>query len=161
MNMTSSMLYCSSYTFIVFPNHINTRCTGLHVSEASTSKSPFLTWPLALKLLPLRHGVGDEQKRVIRVPLGPKNHEILLMEEILHQLVGSLSRYLQGFIHSRWCKIFSINIINMKYEGFGPSKYWSSPLKPCWEQIICSCSNSQWVSSSACYWWSIWGYLGV
>ena len=31
------------------------------------------------------------------------------MEEILHQLVGSLSRYLQGFIHSRWCRICSIN----------------------------------------------------
>ena len=28
---------------------------------------------------------------------------ILLMEEILHQLIGSLSHYLQGFLHSRWC----------------------------------------------------------
>ena len=32
---------------------------------------------------------------------------ILLMEEILHQLIGSLSHYyLQGFIHPRWCRIF-------------------------------------------------------
>ena len=35
--------------------------------------------------------------------------ELLLMEEILHQLIGSLSRYLQGFIHPRWCRISSIN----------------------------------------------------
>ena len=36
---------------------------------------------------------------------------LLLMEEILHQLrlVYSLSHYLQGFIHPRWCRISSIN----------------------------------------------------
>ena len=28
--------------------------------------------------------------------------EMLLMEEILHQLIGSLSHHLQCFIHSRW-----------------------------------------------------------
>ena len=33
------------------------------------------------------------------------------MAEILHELIGSLSHYLQGFIHFRWCKIFSINSI--------------------------------------------------
>ena len=31
------------------------------------------------------------------------------MDEILHQLVGSLSHYLQGFVHFRWCRISSIN----------------------------------------------------
>ena len=31
------------------------------------------------------------------------------MEEILHQLIGRLSHYLQGFIHPRWCRISSIN----------------------------------------------------
>ena len=32
------------------------------------------------------------------------------MEDILHQLVGSLSHYLQGFIDNRWLfGIFSIN----------------------------------------------------
>ena len=30
----------------------------------------------------------------------------LLMAEILHQLIGSLSHYLQGFIHPRWCRNF-------------------------------------------------------
>ena len=34
--------------------------------------------------------------------------ELLLMEKILHQLIGSLSHYLQGFLHPRWCKISSI-----------------------------------------------------
>ena len=33
----------------------------------------------------------------------------LLMEEILHQLISSLSDYLQGFIHLGWCRISSIN----------------------------------------------------
>ena len=37
---------------------------------------------------------------------------IRLMEEILHQLLGSLSHYLQGFIHPRWCRISSINSIH-------------------------------------------------
>ena len=29
---------------------------------------------------------------------------VLLMEEILHQLIGSLSHYLQRFLHPRWCR---------------------------------------------------------
>ena len=35
---------------------------------------------------------------------------LLLMEEILHQLISSLSHYLQGFLHPRWCRISAINI---------------------------------------------------
>ena len=35
--------------------------------------------------------------------------DILLMEEILHQLMGSLPHYFEGFIHPRWCRISSIN----------------------------------------------------
>ena len=34
---------------------------------------------------------------------------ILLMAGILHQLIGSLSHDLQGFIHVRWCRISAIN----------------------------------------------------
>ena len=35
------------------------------------------------------------------------------MEEILHQLIGNLSHYLQGFLHPRWLfGISSINSIN-------------------------------------------------
>ena len=37
---------------------------------------------------------------------------ILLMEEILHQLIGSLSYFLLGFIDAKWCRISSINSIN-------------------------------------------------
>ena len=33
------------------------------------------------------------------------------MEEILHQLISSISHYLQGSIHPRWCRISSINSI--------------------------------------------------
>ena len=41
---------------------------------------------------------------------GELHHDIiLLLAEILHQLIGSLSHYLQGFIHPRWCRISSIN----------------------------------------------------
>ena len=36
---------------------------------------------------------------------------LLLMAEILHQLIGSLSHYLYGFIHPRWCRISAINSI--------------------------------------------------
>jgi len=35
----------------------------------------------------------------------------LLMEEILHQLIDSLSRYLQGFMHQVVSRISSINSI--------------------------------------------------
>ena len=31
------------------------------------------------------------------------------MAEILHQLIGCFSHYLQGFIHPRWCRISAIN----------------------------------------------------
>ena len=37
---------------------------------------------------------------------------LLLIEEILHQLIDSLSHYLQGFIHPRWCRISAIYSIN-------------------------------------------------
>ena len=41
-----------------------------------------------------------------------KNRMILLMEETLHQLISTLSHYLKGFIHSRSCRISSINSRN-------------------------------------------------
>ena len=36
--------------------------------------------------------------------------KLLLMAEILHQLIDSLSRYFQGFIHPKW--LFGISAIN-------------------------------------------------
>ena len=38
--------------------------------------------------------------------------QILLMAEILHQLIGSVSHYLQGLLHPRW--LFGISSINIK-----------------------------------------------
>jgi len=51
-------------------------------------------------------GKPDENTKEI----GPlKGEKLLLMEEILHQLICSLSHYLPGFLHPRWCRISSIN----------------------------------------------------
>ena len=41
---------------------------------------------------------------------------ILLMEEILHQLIGSLSHYLHGLVHPRWCRISSINSSSLDWN---------------------------------------------
>ena len=47
--------------------------------------------------------------------------EILLMAEILHQLIGSLSHYLRCFIHPRWCMISSINSTTLlKFDSSPP-----------------------------------------
>ena len=47
----------------------------------------------------------------------PKHHLLLLMEETLHQWIGSLSHYLQGFINPRWCRISSTNSITKAQPG--------------------------------------------
>ncbi len=49
---------------------------------------------------------------------------IRLVEEILHQLIGRSSHYLQGFLHRRWCRISSINSrerFGATYPGFDQS----------------------------------------
>ena len=38
-------------------------------------------------------------------------HVVLLMAEIMHQLIGSASHYLQGFVHPTWCRISAMNSI--------------------------------------------------
>ena len=44
---------------------------------------------------------------------------LLLMAEIRRSPVevGSLSHYLQGFIHPRWCRISSINSSDYRCDG--------------------------------------------
>ena len=71
-------------------------------------------------------GSGIPQKTRLYFPLAywerGQTQEILLMEEILHQLIGSLSHYLQilqGFIHPRWCRISSINSTALERDIFG------------------------------------------
>ena len=39
--------------------------------------------------------------------------EILLMEEVLHQLIWQISHYWRGFLHPRWCRISSNSIIRI------------------------------------------------
>ena len=54
--------------------------------------------------------------------------DILLMEEILHQLISSLSHYLQSFIHTRWLfGIASINCIIDTYMYLAKLKYFTAP----------------------------------
>ena len=61
---------------------------------------------------------------------------ILLMEEILHQLIDSLSHYLQGFIHPRWCRILSINSINKKIFELVYQFHWTQEFERFHTQII-------------------------
>ena len=59
----------------------------------------------------------------------PASRYILLMAKILHQLIGSLSHYLQDFIHVRWLfGISSINSITLQV-GLHPLKDVISSLK--------------------------------
>ena len=43
--------------------------------------------------------------------------DLLLVEEVLHQLKGSLSHYLVIFLYLRWCRISSINSITPKVKS--------------------------------------------
>ena len=68
--------------------------------------------------------------------------KFLLMEEILHQLIGRFCQYLQGFIHPRWLAM-----------GFQPSivSLWSWVLRSLWRyysQIFCL--PSWWISCMGC-----------
>ena len=69
------------------------------------------------------------------------------MDEILHQVVDSLSHYLQGFRHTRW--LFEISSINSRNEDpdyvsyfneglrrLGDSAGWRLPMESC----FCSCA---------------------
>ena len=51
---------------------------------------------------------------------------ILLMEEILHQLIWIISHYLQGFIHSGWCRISSINSMSKTWLKCDFACAWES-----------------------------------
>ena len=52
----------------------------------------------------------------IFIPFVQKGVTILLMAEILHQLIGSISHCLQGFLHPRWCRISATNSELMRGE---------------------------------------------
>ena len=61
--------------------------------------------------------------------------KILLMEEILHQLINSLSHDLQGFIHLRWCRISSIN--SMAMFGINSFDFWCATVTSMCPQLMC------------------------
>ena len=62
------------------------------------------------------------ERKTVEINVAKESLQMLpLMEEILHQLIGSLSHYLQGFIHPRWCRISSINSIAGDSLFFPPS----------------------------------------
>ena len=85
-------------------------------------------------------------------------HDRLLMEEILHQMIRSLSQCLQGFVHPRWCRISSINSTFWNTVCFvqGPSSMITSnhcldslslvremaPLGGIWKELLLSFKNT-------------------
>ena len=63
---------------------------------------------LAVLLAATQRAAGSDQ--VGFSVLGEDGGFLLLMDEILHQFIGSCSHYyLTDFIHPRWCRISSIN----------------------------------------------------
>ena len=74
------------------------------------SSKPPLRHLMSVHKASLKFHISSASSRRCYKVCGRHRCPILLMEEILHQLIGSLlSHYLQGFIHPRWCRIFSIN----------------------------------------------------
>ena len=62
------------------------------------------------------------------------------MEEILHHLIGRLSRYLQGLIHLSWCRISAINSI-MQLARLQLSQLATSPSALC-QLLSCHADSS-------------------
>ena len=61
--------------------------------------------------------------------------KLLLMEDILHQLIGSLSHYLQGFIHPRWCKCFvKRHVKSPTTRKKNDTSTSSSQISPSWDR---------------------------
>ena len=77
----------------------------------------------------------------------PSYSIILLMAEILHQLIGSLSQYL----HPRWCRISTINSSDM--FSLGP-EFDPGGVRRCllvsWESTV---SSGRKLAISACFLW--------
>ena len=54
--------------------------------------------------------------------------------------VGSLSHYLQGFIHPRWCRIFSINCSNQSWAVISYTLTYCNPSSEDFQMFIVSFS---------------------
>ena len=76
------------------------------------------------------------------------------MDEILHQVVDSLSHYLQGFRHTRW--LFEISSINSRNEDPDYVSYFNEVFA---DLEILQAGDYQWshVSARVCLLWrSLW-----
>jgi len=124
-------VYLHVYTYIYIYIFIYAYISFLGISSAvSVAGTCFFTFSLkAAPLLPFFPTLLEQQvnmnvswtakvsldrhfsQAIKRDKLEMKMVKIRLMEEILHQLIGSLSHYLQSFRHPRWCRISSINSI--------------------------------------------------
>ena len=100
--------------FIRFsPDSIDSAAKNVH------ENGDFQTVSLELRILMPMNGVMtilNLESWFPKIPLkgGPL---LLLMAEILHQLIGSFSHYLQGSIHPRWCRISAINSSSHSASG--------------------------------------------
>ena len=102
---TNSMVSASStFTPVSYMVSAPTPCVG-HTSDATDPLEGGNEGEDAVQLL---HRAAAWELACF-VCLLQQNFLILLMAEIRHQLIGSLSHYLQGFIYHRWCRISSIN----------------------------------------------------
>ena len=97
------------------------------VGKDSFFKTAFSGWRMRVDVICPPSCTGETHDfRVTSTP-SSKTKElgtsfILLMDEILHQLIGSLSHYSQGFIHPWWCRISSINCMlvrKLTCQGLG------------------------------------------
>ena len=73
---------------------------------------------------------------------------LLLMEEILRQLIGSLSHYFQGSIHPRWLAGFLPSTVSLPRELTPRNLHWSLPSTKWTTTWRClSTKELQWVTA--------------
>ena len=105
--------YNSSYPFVVRPLIYCPPCWDFCLKKCSRTKSQ-----IEQHQIRNLHTILTNRKRLSNSRQSPGLKEktsspnILLMEEILHQLIWYISHYLQDSIHPRWCRISSINSIS-------------------------------------------------
>ena len=97
-----------SYCFLLLSQ--KTELSHRTATGLSHKNGPQLVFP---DIFSAAQNVSTKSGAMLGCLVGGKSYQltvyVLLMEEILHQLICSLSHYLQGFIHPRWCRISSIN----------------------------------------------------
>ena len=86
----------------------------LHQIGSDTLKRWDMAFLASPNIAPVRR---PKPKRKETHSTDPVFQVLLLMEEILHQLISSLSHYLQGCIYPGWCRISSINRMIVVWEG--------------------------------------------